>query len=341
MTTYRTHLIIGLQDSETILNLSTYNKYFKLKPEPSKCYWENINKKSTSHHTMGYTSVDLNEKSQNELLIIAESKEIAENIISKIFGGMLLAYPEPSYISLVSHIIEYDEAENYKYLETPFKKYFKLIRNIGFGCQVANLILDDKITTYAVEKFKISLEMSSFILHYMDPRYGKAFSDYSIQENMQTRSAFSIIAAFSVIEELGLEIRSSSKKPRFIDNSLGIWNVKVLENIKKRLQHIGVLDNMTFDWLYRGQPSPIEEDFKPFFGYDSEWISYGEEVRDKTLTFPEAIHNASYLRNFIAAHKFNELTQFISPYDVYNVQALARNLILFKLGLWSTLMTKN
>jgi hypothetical protein len=84
----------------------------------------------------------------------------------------------------------------------------------------------------------------------------------------------------------------------------------------------------------------IENEIKPYFGYDSKWQTYGDEVRDKTLTFPEAIHNASYLRNFIAAHKFNELTQYISPYDVFNTQNLARILILRKYGFWSNLSSK-
>lgn len=129
-------------------------------------------------------------------------------------------------------------------------------------------------------------------------------------------------------KELGLDIRSSNKKLRFTNNETGEWNSIVLSDINKRLNDSGITSDKTFDWIYRGKPTSIEKEIKPFFGFDSKWIVYGEDVRDQTLTFPEAIHNASYLRNFIAAHKFNELTQCISPYDVFNIQSLARELIL-------------
>lgn len=98
---------------------------------------------------------------------------------------------------------------------------------------------------------------------------------------------------------------------------------------------------MTFDWVYRGEPTRIEQNIKPYFGFDSEWTKYGKEVRDKTLTLPEAIHNASYLRNYITAHKFNELIQHISPYDVYNLQSLSRILIVHTLGLWDDMINRH
>jgi hypothetical protein len=97
---------------------------------------------------------------------------------------------------------------------------------------------------------------------------------------------------------------------------------------------------MTFDWIFRGEKSNVENDLTPYFGIDSLWCDFGDEVRDKTLTFPEAIHNASYLRNFIASHKFNKLTQYINPYDVFNVQSLARKLFLEKTKFWEKLITR-
>ncbi|WP_029034967.1 hypothetical protein [Salinimicrobium terrae] len=202
-------------------------------------------------------------------------------------------------------------------------------------------IINKRDESYALEKLKISLELLSFSPQSADPMYGQIFDHYAFEKQNHTRAAFAIIAAFSAIEELGLEIRSSAKNPRFLNSEKGQWNPKVLKNVLLRLEKKGIKESDTFDWIFRGEQTAIEKNIKPYFGIDSEWIKYGEKVRDKTLTFPEALHNASYLRNYIAAHKFKELTEFISPYDVFNVQMLARKLILESLGLWQTMLGRN
>ena len=343
MKTFRTHLIVSRKDAEIIKDLEFSIHSLILQEEPTSCYWESKDGSSFSHYMGG---IDLKEVRDNdipqcELIIEAESEEHAEDLLSIIHGGMLLAYPEPSLTSNFTFIAEAKEVFDKRYIEDPFRNYFKRLKNVGFGCQLANVALEDKKNIYAIEKYKISLELSSFTPHSADPRYGQVFNHYDVQHQNHARSAFAIISAFSVIEELGLEVRSSNKNPRFTDANTGTWNEKVLSDIKERLENSGISNELNFDWIYRGSPTRIENELKPFFGFDSQWVVYGEDVRDKTLTFPEAIHNASYLRNFIAAHKFNELTQYISPYDVFNIQCLARQLILRKLGIWETMLNRS
>ncbi|WP_289037769.1 hypothetical protein [uncultured Zobellia sp.] len=345
MSKYRTHLIVSLNDGEIIKGLKFPNHSLILHNEPTTCFWESKDVKSYSYYTGGIDRKDVrdNDIPQYELIIQSESEEHTEDLLSIIHGGMLLAYPEPSLTNHFTFITEIDEAdETYEkmYLEQSFKNNFKRLENLGFGCQLANVIINEKKSIYALEKYKVSLELSSFTPHSANPIYGQVFKNYDVRHQNHTRSAFAIISAFSVIEELGLEIRSSSKKPRFTDKNKGTWNEKVLKNIEERLEKSGISNDMTFDWIYRGSPTRIEDELKPFFGFDSQWVKYRDDIRDKTLTFPEAIHNASYLRNFIAAHKFNELTQYISPYDVFNIQSLARQLILRKLGLWETMLNR-
>lgn len=337
MTKYRTHLIVNHKDAEVINKLKFQNYSLILQNEPTSCFWECTDRRSYIYVTGGANPKDVedNEIRQYELIIESESEEHAEDLLSIIHGGMLLAYPEPSLTSSFTFITEIDTTNEEKYLEDPFRNYFQRFENLGFGCQLANVIIGDRQGIYALEKYKISLELSSFTPHSANPIYGQVFDHYNIQHQNHARSAF------SVIEELGLEIRSSSKNPRFTDADNGTWNEKVLKDIQQRLEKSGLSSELTFDWIYRGSPTRIENKIKPFFGFESQWVDYGEEVRDKTLTFPEAIHNASYLRNYIAAHKFNELTQYISPYDVFNIQGLARQLILRKLGLWGKLLNRN
>jgi hypothetical protein len=343
MKKYRTHLIVNLKDSQKIDKLCFEDFQLVLKPEPTKSYWESKDGSSYSHVMQGDYSDFISEAHipQNELLIECENEDQAEDIISLIQGGMLLAFPEPSIINNLGFISDYSEVSNDRYVEQECGYFFKRLSDVGFGCEVANLAYKKTEICYSIEKYKISLGLKSFSPHSIDPIYGQIFDHHFTMHNFHANAAFAIISGFSVIEELDLDIRSSNKKHRFINNETGEWNPLVLSDIVERLEKSGISDKMTFDWVYRGNPTRVENELKPFFGFDSEWTIYGEDVRDKTLTFPEAIHNASYLRNYFAAHKFNELTQFISPYDVFNVQSLARELILNKLGLWEVMLNRN
>ena len=344
MPKFHTHLILNLRNSRIIENLDFSNSDFKLEllPEPTKCFWESKDGMGEIHYGGGKNENHFNDRlefQQNELIITCSDESIADNALSLLKGGILLAYPDPSTTLLDLYVSNMDERSPEFYKNYPDN--FRKLESTAFGCQILNKIITKKDESYALEKYKVSLELLSFTPQSADPKYGQVFDHYAYEKRNHTRAAFAVITAFSAIEELGLEIRSSAKNPRFINNTEGEWNPKVLKNILKRLNKKGINDTDTFDWIFRGEQTEIEKNIKPYFGIDSEWIKYGENVRDKTLTYPEALHNASYLRNYIAAHKFKELTQFISPYDVFNVQMLTRKLILESLGMWDIMLDRN
>lgn len=340
MTKFRTHLIVNKRESDKIKQLIIRDITLHLTPEPSHCYWESTDGKSSTVISGGKDpqTIRKDEIPMNELLIEGVSEQACEDFLSVLQGGIILAFPETSIIHNFIFLTEYDKNRDTKLNNKTLFPYLRKINNVAFGCLIAEKVIKDNQLVYAIEKYKTSIELTSFNPHSADPRYGQIFDNYDIRREYHTKAAFAIISAFSVIEELGLEIRSSSKNPRFINTEKGEWNPNVLENIQKRLEESNITNNQTFDWIYRGTPTLIEQGIKPYFGFDSEWIKYGDAIRDKTLTIPEAIHNASYLRNFIAAHKFDELVKYISPYDIFNVQMLARKLILYKLGLWQTML---
>ena len=64
--------------------------------------------------------------------------------------------------------------------------------------------------------------------------------------------------------------------------------------------------------------------------------SDGVEVRDRKVSLPDAINFCEFLRNTMTAHAFSSKTQRLGPYEVYNVQQVARFLILSKCNLWNT-----
>lgn len=343
MTKFRTHLIVDKRETDKIKLLKIPDIALELVPEPSNCYWESKDGKSSSISYGGRDphTIQEDEIPMNELLIEAADEAVCADFLSIVQGGMLLAFPDASIIHNFVFTTEYDGSKNYIYTDNNFFSYLKKIENTAFGCLIAEKTIKDNQLVYAIEKYKTSIGLTSFNPHSANPRYGQVFDNYDVKREYHTKAAFAIISAFSVIEELGFEIRSSQKKPRFTNPENGEWNPEVLGDIQQRLNESGIPNEMTFDWVYRGKPTSIEQEIKPYFGFDSEWTKYGQTVRDKTLTMPEAIHNASFLRNFIAAHKFNELTQYISPYDVFNVQNLSRKLILNKLGLWQTMLEGN
>lgn len=341
MKKYRPHIILNKTCSEEItkLQFNSSEIFLEVIPETTKRYWESLD--GLSRMTLMETEPDVKDfinkdlVPRNELIIYAKDENVCQDYLSLIHGGMILAYPDPNITLRSFYLNEFRKIEPYSPSVEILESYFLECESVGFGCKVLQACLNDKEVAYALHKYKTSLELSSFTPRSADPLYGQVFENYDIKKESHTRAAFAIIAAFSVIEELGVEIRSNHKKPRFLDHKKGIWNPIILEDIQARLVNIGVDKEMTFDWIYRGEKTEVEIDILPKFGIDSHWQLYHEQVRDKTLTFPEAIHIASYLRNKIAAHKFRELTKFISPYDVFNVQCLARKLILEKMGLWN------
>jgi len=343
MKKFRTHLIVNNKDSDKIRSLTFTNIKLELITEPTKVYWESKDGRSSSMHfyRTDPKKIQADEIPMNELLVEAENEQQVEDFISVLQAGMLLGFPDGSLAENFPIITEYKEENNSLYLNSDFAAWFKKFGDVAFGCSIAERIIMDNQIVYALEKYKTSLGLISFNPHSADPRYGQVFDHYDIKREYHTKAAFAIIAAFSVIEELGLEIRSSQKKRRFLNPDAGQWNPEVLDDIKERLVKSNIPEKLTFDWIYRGRPTKIEEEIKPYFGIDSEWTKYGKEVRDKTLTIPEAIHNTSYLRNYIAAHKFNEFTQYLSPYDIFNTQMLARVLILHRLSMWQYMIDRH
>lgn len=339
MKKYRPHIILTKACSEEIvkINFNSSNIVLEVVPESTKRYWESLDGlgRMTSMSPKPDDIIRKEYVPRNELIIYAKDEEACQDYLSLIHAGIILAYPDPSVTLRSFYLNEFRDIKPYSPSVEIFGSYFKECDSVGFGCKVLQASLNDKEVAYALHKYKTSLELSSFTPKSADPLYGQVFENYDVKKESHTKAAFAIIAAFSVLEELGVEIRSNQKMPRFLDHNKGIWNPKVLEDIQARLAKIGVDDKMTIDWIYRGEKTEVEKEILPKFGMDSHWQLYHEQVRDQTLTFPEAIHIASFLRNKIAAHKFRNLTQFISPYDVFNVQSLARKIILEKMGLWN------
>jgi hypothetical protein len=335
MATYRSFCITTNQETAKALENTKDNPVFTPAPDPTRRFWQSADGYGTSIFPKPEFADHKKPEDipQNEILINAPSADEAQNILSTIYAGMLLINPDLELTGQLQESHELNSEFNPAlYSESWYYRRFTSFPEFSFGTLVWAKARSDRSLLYALEKYRLSLSLDSFTLNSVDPRNGQVFANYDAQFSYHTTAAFATIAAFSAVEEVGLEIRASKENPRFTDNKNGTWNPIVLGDIEGRLSQIGINPTDTTIWVYRGQPTKIENDIKPKFGHPSPHHD-GAVVRDIVLTFPEAIQYAAYLRNFISAHKFQKLTEYVSPYEVFNVQDLVRKLLMSKLGL--------
>jgi hypothetical protein len=141
--------------------------------------------------------------------------------------------------------------------------------------------------------------------------------------------AYAIVLAYSVLEELSLDLRASPKNPSRIGEE---WNPRVKQELEARLKKARIDLSETVLWTLRDTPTRIERTRPPDTQSRAPWA--GVKVRDSEVALIDAIAYVSWLRSNVSAHKLRELAASLSYYDVANAQHLARRLLLEKLGFW-------
>lgn len=183
---------------------------------------------------------------------------------------------------------------------------------------------------YAAAQYRFSL--ATYCVHYMDMEpFRSPHLPVSRSPNDHVMFAHAIVAAYAAIENLQLELRASSKNPSRIN---GNWNPAVLAELEARLAAAHIDINEPLLWVMRGAKRKIGKKRAVSALRPAEWAA--GPVRDADLQITEAIAYASWLRSKVAAHRAGELTPVLSPYDVTNVQHLARRLFLESLGYWKS-----
>lgn len=204
------------------------------------------------------------------------------------------------------------------------------ISNLPVSCLIAAKASQRLGYQYAIFKYLLSCHTVILSPRDLDPagdwEGGNAVSilpkDYIFFAN-------AIITAYSVLEELFIEIRASESRPTKID---GKWNPEVKEDLKQRLIKVGIDPSDAIVWNLRATPTKIERARKPIIVQKTEWASFN--VRDGYIDMFEAIAYASWLRSRVSAHRIGTLTRSLTIYDVENVQHLARFCLLKILRFW-------
>ena len=126
-----------------------------------------------------------------------------------------------------------------------------------FACMVAARASHRKSFQYALYKYKLSQQTFYTYTHALEPSewYPQKFVFSSAEHHV--RCAQAIALGYSILEELGLEIRANQKNPSFIN---GVWNPPVKVELEQRLDKAGINLSEKALWTLRDTPTRIERE---------------------------------------------------------------------------------
>jgi len=264
-----------------------------------------------------------------EVVLVARSLETAQRTLNLIHSCHSLVQGAPDLFTVQPLAFNGLQPEGLSTEErATVERYLYSASNFPLACAVAAKASRRRSTVYAVAKYAFSLATFSIQLVDLEPWRAPHLAISSFPDD-HVMFAHAIMAAYSVVEDLGLNLRASAKNPSRID---GEWNPAVRSDLESRLLAAGVVLHEKLLWTVRGPRRRIERKRPLPDGEAAPWA--GQLVRDSDIPIVDAIAYAEWLRSAVAAHGVKDLTPALSPYDVINVQHVARRLLLEKLGFW-------
>lgn len=263
-----------------------------------------------------------------EVVLYASSWASAQRALDLIHGCHLLLRgdPDPFDVRLIAH-----NAHEPTWMGENERKALSVnmhsTSNFPLACAVAAKASRRREWVYAVCKYKFSLSLYS--VHGVDLEPGLHHLPISSFPADHVMFSHAIISAYSVLEDMGLQVRASHSNPSQIN---GKWNPVVKQHLEQRLSRSGVDLGETLLWTVRGPTRKIEKRRPLPLGVKAPWSAW--IVRDSEIEVLDAIAYAEWLRSCVASHGVKDLARVLSPYDVINVQHLARRLLLESLGFW-------
>jgi hypothetical protein len=264
----------------------------------------------------------------SEIKIVAKNRRVAQGALKLIWLGYLLSTREVTDVEK-HYVIPPDNSEPWPE-DHPAYGERRPTGVTTHGLTIAALIgarlSQRKVWQSAAWSYYYACKMCPVTWRDTHPYY----SDYRpIAKSAEefVLYAKSIATAYSVIEDLGLEIRASPQNPSAFPN--GTRNSKVLDNLRTRLEKAGVDPDWQVVWRVRNARTRLSNQ-RPVLGAPAEWAR--SSIRDKMISTVDALYHASFLRSKASAHASNRLTRSLSIYDVENVQDLARCILMQAIG---------
>lgn len=191
-----------------------------------------------------------------EFIILTESFEIAQNVLFNVFCAEAVVNGTVSWNNEAHYPHELgtiDKVKGLKLIEKPVS-WFSSPSIPSFFRLTALASKDFKLENSLV-KYQLSTEIYS--KHYMDLYEVIDWKTTGFQY-IQMKFAYAIITSYSVIEELGFEIRGATKdNPSILPNKE--WNPDIRNNIIKRLKESNINIDEHISWMIRGEETEIEK----------------------------------------------------------------------------------
>lgn len=311
--------------------LVTEYDFYPVPPYKGKGWIISFEDKPEYEYTFSHTKTYINNKlyPPKAVMIHAVSPERAQDVIDLIYASLCLVLGElPGFdktflVPIASDPDERrDEEDGHpRYIETGYIE----IDRLPLACMVAAKASHRRYHQYALFKYLLSHESFSTRIMDLDPSHWRPTKFVFVSAEHHVRCANSIVLAYSVLEELSLELRVSPENPSKVN---GKWNPIVKNELEARLKKAGIDLSETLLWTLRDTPTRIEGVRSPPNQSKAPWAKW--KIRDSEVAVIDAIAYASWLRSKISAHRLRELAGSLNYYDVSNVQHLARRLLLEK-----------
>jgi hypothetical protein len=199
------------------------------------------------------------------------------------------------------------------------------------ACLLASRASRRRDTQYAVHRMALSYRSVSPHVVDLDPAQSPRLFGVERDSILHVYLANAITLAYSVVEQLKLEVRvkggEASKMPD------GSWNARVRHDLENRLKRAKIDCSDQIVWTLRGPKTKIEVCKKPPIIRKSKWSR--NHVRDAELDILDAIALASWLRSKISTHRLGGDAASLTVYDAHNVQHVARRLLMESLSTWN------
>jgi len=273
-----------------------------------------------------------------EAIIEAANFENAEKASELIHAALTLMLGEPPSLDRPGIFPLLKEESEILQVKEGLRIRSMYLSDVSLACQIACKASYRRAYSYALLKYRLGASLFPVSLIDVDPYHSEYYPLSSFPPDL-VQMTYAIIAFYSVIEELGLEIRASEETPSLIN---GQWNPPVRSDLEKRLRKSRINPEESFSWNLRSTPTRIEKHLrreKRLKEVQKSLWSRGR-VRDTEINIEDAILIVSYLRSKVSSHKFSNLVQSLSIYDISNANCLARRLLLGKLGFWEQLANR-
>jgi len=172
--------------------------------------------------------------------------------------------------------------------------YFSSSPDLYFAAQMASFAFGNAQKENAIYKYEMARDLTDINPLSLSP--SNDWPERMYFHSDQLKYAYSIIACYSILEELNLEIKANMNNPSTIKDGAR-WNDSVLCDLKDRLLLNNISSDITIPWLARYE---CNRPFKLVVQSNRlcEW-SDGKEIRDFYISICDAILELSYIRDCI------------------------------------------